>query len=395
MGRFSGVCGVAIILVHLCILLPTQSDALRLEPVADVVCSRRKALTESELENMIATWIKTGNECAVGKPCRNTKNIADYELLRRKCEGPPYRPKEERRALVASLETALQAMKDKFKPLKASLESLDREYESQFQRVWADIAKLQATLAYTSLGAGRIQQALFHQSSQVRNIGHLVQRQSPSNAEELLAFAWNFPWPDQQPDVYDKVEAVVKSSQDPVLETVLAIDIINTKKPNLEARAKQATEYLKQLQASTMAGDLSTIASLATRFPKHYAYLRQSLFQPAEGSKVSAAALWHLSELPDQLPTAEERLQTIEAIVQPLLDDNGTIVADAEYFWPLTKLADELNRVPESDDQKAVFERLRNKFATHVTAQSLDYYQQLHSQIQSLKPISGSGSGTL
>ncbi|XP_050081583.1 uncharacterized protein LOC126568929 [Anopheles aquasalis] len=400
MGRISNVRGVAILFVQVCILLSSQAQSsgkkgtvsvvFEQKPVTEVICSQRKALTEAELENMIATWIKTGNECAVGKPCLNSKNVADYNSLRAKCASPARRAKEERRILVDNVEAGLQAMKDQFTPLKDSLDSLDREYERQFQRVWGDIEKLHATLAYTSLGAGRIQQALYHQSSQGRPIGDLIQQLGPTNAEELLAFAWNFPWPNQQPEVYDKVEAVIKSSQDPVLQTVLAIDIINTKNPKLEAKAQQATEYLSQLQSSVMAGDFRTIASLATRFPKHYAYLRQSLFQPAAGSKASAAALWNLSELPDHLPTVEERLQTIEAIVQPLLGDSGTLVDDAEYFWPLTKLADELNRVPESEDQKAVLERLRNKFATHVNPKSLDYYQKLYSQIQSLKPASGS-----
>ncbi|XP_035796073.1 uncharacterized protein LOC118468887 [Anopheles albimanus] len=400
MGRFADVRGVAILFVQVCILLSSQAQGsgnkgtvsvvYEPKPVTEVVCSQRKALTETELENMIATWIKTGNECALDKPCLNSKNVADYKSLRAKCKGPQHRSKEEHRKLVANIEAGLQAMNDQFASLKDALDSLDREYGRQFQRVWDDIAKLHATLAYTSLGAGRIQQALFHQSSQARPIGNLIQQLSPGNAEELLAFAWNFPWPNNQPDVYDKVEAVIKSSQDSVLQAVLAIDIINTKNPKLEAKAKEATEHLRQLQASTMAGDFSTIAALATRFPKHYAYLRQSLFKPAEGSKVDAAALWNLSELPDQLPTAEERLQTIEAIVQPLLGDNGTLVDDAEYFWPLVKLADELNSVPKSEDQKAVVERLRNKFATHVSAKPLDYYQKLHSQIQSLKPISGS-----
>uniref|UniRef100_A0A182YGE1 Uncharacterized protein n=1 Tax=Anopheles stephensi TaxID=30069 RepID=A0A182YGE1_ANOST len=330
----------------------------------------------------IKEWIAAAENCHLSKLCENKNHVTQYTQARIRCEILAKRQSAPATAagtvttedVLPKIETALNNLQAMFKPTRAELAKLDKVLDQQVRDVWNEIATLQTEVFHSTLASGRIERAMFYSFLD----GDIDPQPDvePSNVQELLQYAWALPLHTSQRNMYKLIEKVVRSAQDPLLETLYTVDVANVVNPVLGSQQQLFNEQLEKLRSNLSANSYDTLVTIARRFPERFAYLNERLFKLPEGSKPRPDTLPNVANFIGQLPTAEQRFKAAGALLQSLTLDNGTLTSDAEYVYPLSKLAFGMRSLMDSQ-KYADAANLRDKFNTPVSGKSAHYFQQL------------------
>ncbi|XP_050079031.1 uncharacterized protein LOC126565861 [Anopheles maculipalpis] len=328
----------------------------------------------------VKTWIKAAESCPVHKLCETKNHIMQYQQARIRCtilakkQPPPPPAVVVQRELLPKIETAMTSLQAMFEPTKADLTKLDKVLDQQLRDAWNELAALQTEVFHSTITSGRIERAMFYS---ILEDGNNPQPDvQPTNVQELLKYAWALPFRTSQRNMYKLIEKVVREAHDPLLETLYTVDVANVANPVLGSQEQLFNDHLERLRRNLTANSYDTLVSIARRFPDRFAYLNERLLKLPEGTKPQPDTLPSVVNFIGQLPTAQQRFKAVEVLLQSLTVENGTLASDAEYVYPLAKLANGLGSLMDSKKYTGADE-VRDKFNTPVSGKSAQYFKQL------------------
>ncbi|KFB44293.1 TRIO salivary gland protein precursor [Anopheles sinensis] len=345
----------------------------------------------SEIKNQVGAWVTRAEKCRPWARCADSAHVSQYKQGRAVCGKIEAKQQEKTlESLLPGVVSALSAMEKLYDPFKADIGKIVQEFERQLESIWTASEELQLEMLYASIGSGRVEKALHYRSIIGDHITDLTKTQfTAANAEELLQYAWNLtPWPERQKNTYKAIGEMVRSSENPLLQTAYAIDRANVNLPEDENSDQETySKSMERLRANLTSGHLDTLLELARRYPPRYAYVRDNLGKLFGDRKPNPAELVAIvSTFPRELPTADERLLTLKAIAQQYLTDNATITAEPAYLYPMTVLAHELatsisdqadqSTADDAGETKTLPSSLADMFNTPISGRSVEYFSQ-------------------
>uniref|UniRef100_A0A182LV57 TRIO salivary gland protein n=1 Tax=Anopheles culicifacies TaxID=139723 RepID=A0A182LV57_9DIPT len=350
---------------------------------AKEVCGHKLSL----VQGTIKSWLAAFEQCPLHKLCENKDHVTQYEQIRLRCSiAWKSRPATATVPddVLPKIETAMNNLKAMFRPLKDELAQLDKVVDQQVRDAWRELDALQTEVFHSTLASGRTERAVFYSFLAGDSSPKLDNYFQPSNVQELLKYAWALPLNALQRNVYSTIEKLVGTSKDATHQTLYTIDVANVVNPLLENQANLLNDHVQQLRANLSSNSYDALVSIARRFPERFAYLSDRLFKQTDGTLPKADTLPNVANFIGQLPTAEQRLQAAGALLQSLTVQNGTLVTDAEYVYPVAKLAYTLHNLLGADQQYPGADSVRAKFNTPVSDKSVQYYTQLLPQPSSM-----------
>uniref|UniRef100_A0A182SAL5 TRIO salivary gland protein n=1 Tax=Anopheles maculatus TaxID=74869 RepID=A0A182SAL5_9DIPT len=328
----------------------------------------------------IKAWIEATENCPLHKLCENKNHVTQYDQARIRCTILAKKQPATKTAAVVpkdvlpKIETAMNNLHAMFEPTRAELAKLDKVIDQQVRDVWQEVSTLQTEVFHSTLASGRIERAMFY--SFLKGNNDPQPDVEPANVQELLKYAWALPLHTSQRNMYKLIEKVVQTAQNPMLETLYTVDVANVVNPVLGNQEQLFNDHLETLRRNLSANSYDTLVTIARRFPERFAYLNERLFKLPDGTKPQAATLPNVANFIGQLPTADQRLKAATALLQSLTVDNGTLISDPEYVYPLAKLAYGLRNLMDTKKYTAA-DDLRDKFSTPVGGKSVQYFRQL------------------
>uniref|UniRef100_A0A182VR74 TRIO salivary gland protein n=1 Tax=Anopheles minimus TaxID=112268 RepID=A0A182VR74_9DIPT len=330
------------------------------------------------IQDSIKAWLATFEKCPLNKLCENKDHATQYNQIRLRCSvAPKPKPATSPKDLLPKIEAAMNNLKAMFTPTLEELAQLDKVFDQQMRDAWRELAALQTQVFHSTLASGRTERAMFYSFLEADRNAKLDNYFQPSNVQELLKYAWAMPLNTLQRNVYSWIGTLVHSSKDPLLQTLYTVDVANVVNPVLGDQQNLVADHVQQLRNNLSSNAYGTLVSIARRFPERFAYLSEQLFKLPGGTKPAADTLPSVANFIGQLPTAGQRLKAAEALLQSLTVENGTLVSDSEYGYPLAKLAFNLHNVVIDDQKYPGADRLRDKFNTPIGGKSMQYYTQL------------------
>ncbi|XP_053667501.1 uncharacterized protein LOC128717853 [Anopheles marshallii] len=380
------MCRSASVLLLLALYVFAQFERAVCADVPDAekeVCGFKQILVEATIRG----WLAAFEKCPLDKGCEIEQHKTQFEQISLRCSLAS-KSKQTAAAAAASgatglkellpnIEAAMHNLKAMFEPTKADLAKLDKLFDQQVRAAWNEVAALQSAVFRSTLASGRTERAVLYSflegDSNPRLDGHF----QPSNVQELLTYAWALPLKTLQRNVYGTVEKLVHSSSDPLLQTLYTVDVGNVDNAVLGSREHLLNDHVQQLRDRLATNSFETLVSFARRFPERFAHLTARLFKLPDGTKPSAGTLPAVVNFIGQLPTAEQRFRAVDALLQTLTAENGTLVADAEYVYPLAALAHAMQPLVDTAKKSPDADHLRDRFNTPVDGKSAQYYTQL------------------
>ncbi|XP_052888698.1 uncharacterized protein LOC128297158 [Anopheles moucheti] len=339
-----------------------------------------------QMQGTIKGWIAAFEKCPLNKACEIKDHKTQYEQIRLRCTiALKSKPEAEVtsgasrvKELLPKIETAMNDLKAMFEPTKADLAKLDKLFDQQVRAAWQEVAALQSEVFRSTLASGRTERAVLYSFLEMGSNPQLDGRFQPSNVQELLKYAWALPMKTLQRTVYSSIEKLVHASNDPLLQTLYTVDVSNVDNDAvLGSQENLLNDHVQQLRNSLATNSFDTLVSIARRFPERFAYMNERLFKLPDGTKPQADTLPSVVNFVGQLPTAEQRFKAVGALLQSLTVENGTLVADAEYVYPLAKLAYAMQPLVDTAKNSSDAANLRDRFNTPVSGNSVQYYTQL------------------
>uniref|UniRef100_A0A182P2I8 TRIO salivary gland protein n=1 Tax=Anopheles epiroticus TaxID=199890 RepID=A0A182P2I8_9DIPT len=339
------------------------------------------------LQDSVKSWVASAEKCPLNKFCDNQSHRTQYNQIPLTCirwrglnpaqtSGLATVGKE----ALPKIETGMAELVAMFAAIKPDLVKLDEEVGRPVRDAWKELDALQSEVLRSTLASGRTERALFYSFLERETNLNPNKRLRPANVEELLRYTWAMPLHTSQRDLYSLIGELAQSSKDSFLQTLHAVNVANVVNPELKNHENLINEQMEKLRDNLSKNSFATLVAIARRFPPHFNYLRERLFKLPDGSKPAANTLPILAHFIDQLPTDEQRLKTADALLQSLTAENGTMLQDPEYVYPLAQLA---HAIPNLVDVKAhpdlqqSVEGLMAKFNSPVDGKSLQYYQNL------------------
>uniref|UniRef100_A0A182JW69 TRIO salivary gland protein n=1 Tax=Anopheles christyi TaxID=43041 RepID=A0A182JW69_9DIPT len=334
------------------------------------------------VQDSVKSWLAAAKICPLNKFCDNEVHSTQFNLIPLTCirwrglnPASTWGPPPGRNEVLPVIESTMSTLKAMFEPTKADLVKLDEEVGRQLRDAWKELEALQTEVFLSTLASGRTERAVFYSFMEASDNPKLNHYFHPDNVEELLRYNWALPWHTRQRDMYNLIGQLARSSNDPMLETLHAVDMANVVNPGMENREHLLNGQVEKLRDNLSKNSFDTLVSIARRFPQHFTFLSQRLFKSPD-----ADTLPNIVGFIGQLPTDEQRLITTDALLQSLMAENGTLLPQPEYAYPLALLAHDLpslvNVKAHPDLQQGV-DDVRAKFITPISGKSLQYYQNL------------------
>ncbi|XP_058130268.1 uncharacterized protein LOC131284517 [Anopheles ziemanni] len=378
------LCGFLFLSVLLCVPFAHGAGNPSKEPH---ICKHKPL---SEVQRQVGAWVTRAEKCRPGSRCVDQAHISQYKQVRAVCgKIKPQQQRKTLESLLPGVVSALSAMEKLYDPFKADIGKMAQEFERQLESIWTTLEDLQREMLYASIGSGRVEKALHYRAIISNHVTNLKTHFTAANAEELLQYAWNLvPWPERQKNAYRAIGDMVRSSENPLLQMVYAVDLANVNLPEDKGSDQETySKGVELLRANLTSGHLDTLLDLARRYPPRYAYVRENLGKLFGDKKPSPAELVTIvSEFARELPTADERLLTLKAIAQQYLTDNATITPEPGYLYPMTMLAHELaSSIGDQAGQVTAGgagettipnSSLTDMFNTPISGRSVEYFTQ-------------------
>uniref|UniRef100_A0A1Y9HAX4 TRIO salivary gland protein n=1 Tax=Anopheles farauti TaxID=69004 RepID=A0A1Y9HAX4_9DIPT len=343
-----------------------------------LICGKKRA----ELDAYFKAWSAAFEKCPIKDVCTNKDHIKQYEDMRDRCMkvkvkkvvGPSLEP-------VKQMQNALAEFRALMPPIQAHLEEMNKMFAAMDQPLVKDLQYLQQEVYRSVIASGRTEWGLYFSLLEAKKDPKLEGLNETSNIPELLQYAWSLSDDKElQRNVYRTVRKMIESAQDPLHKTIYAIELAHTQNKMVTVREQEIGFQLDLLQSNLTSNSYDLLVEIALRHPEHYEFLAKHLFTIPDGAKLNPAILPIVSSLIRQLATDGQRLQTLNALLKTLTTEDGKLVSDAEYVYPLSKMAYELASYIDTaanQEQQEYLSQLRNIFDTLVAGKSMEYFVKL------------------